>query len=576
MKKLLSTLLATCMLAAAPMQIVLADDAEYGVEAYVASGTVTLTQGKMYNAAPCITAKMTNDTSGATEYSYQWLTSSNGTDWVELPTEKTDTYIISARDKNQYLNCRVTPVADGAEGVMASSGIKITSLGTYARLQDPAKALFKGKTPAKYKFTVGDREYVLLDYFNDKKSAYYVMTEAKVGKTDIPYDTTGNGEFSTERETNIGYKLNNELSQNKINGEEFDPNVISHINKNYVWHTEAGRSDGVKTEYDFTAGIGLISMTEAYKYIERFGAGPDGQQYFWWTRTQRVGSDIKDNILAVKYTGDVTIWDVAANATNPQKPMVARPTFYLDENFFKEVKCKVFNDETGEVILGSEVCKAIAAKCSATELLAMYELEEVIQILSAAENCPTLENVSIAGTATEGSTVVANYSFVPYKNGAESDSNIMWLSSSSEDGQYTLCGTTGNKLEITSGLNGKYIKYIVIPNDTNGRSGKAYESEAVKVITNTAKFDIKDINITGNAVKPTVKNTSDKSASVRLIMAVYDSNNMLVSTNEEKFTLAAGQTASDKSVDFPALSSGQSAMAMLWINDNQPLFTIFR
>lgn len=585
MKKIIGSLLAAAMLVTSSVQPILAEEVDYGVSTQAANG-ITISSTDIKTEYYTLTANYT--ISGATSYAYQWVTRASSSDeYTEYPTDTSQTYIVTPRDKNMYLNCYVTGLDENGnemgERVLAGSDYQITKLGHYGRT---TVNLTNESTPKQYKFSVASdtskKEYILLDEFNDENSAFYIFADHRYGGTKV-FDTVSTGyKFDPNSSTNIGYVLNNSVRTDlAINGEAIDKNIVDHINWNHNWWTEGSSQiesldkTAAGTDYSFTAGISLISMSETAKYRNKFGWNLNANKTWWWSRTQRSsdngGGNPLNNILVMK--SGAQLWNLDISNPAEQTPSI-RPTFYLDDDFFGEVKCRVFDETTGEVVLGSEVCKTIAKRYTYDELSSIYEVDELEVILSYAENCPTLTNVKIAGTASTGSAVTADYTFLPYKNGAESGTTIIWMYADAANSSYTRTGDTGKILNISDNLKGKYIKFVVVPSDENGRTGKLYVSDPVKVIDGAGTVTVSNVVVTDTSVTPTIKNATDKSVTARLLTAVYDENNMLVSATEENVTISSGQSVNNKTILFPTITQNQRSAVMVWVNGYQPLLTM--
>ena len=91
---------------------------------------------------------------------------------------------------------------------------------------------------------------------------------------------------------------------------------------------------------------------------------------------------------------------------------------------------------------------------------------------------PIAKNVDVSGTFLEGETLTGSYDIL-YDEYTEDASVYRWLSSDSEDGEYTLInGQTEKTITIDSSLINKYLKFQVTP-VIDGAVGKEVQSRAV-------------------------------------------------------------------------------------------------
>ena len=173
MKKTISFLLTLVM--ALNLMVFAASAAEGGVSIAVTN-----------NESPKI-LQVTANVDGAQSYEYQWVQrSSTGESYTDIITDTSDTYIVTPRDKNMYINCRVTPVySDGTKGepVYAPADYQVTKIGR-ANRSSAATTPFPQKSPPENLFTVEGqtRKYILLDQFVNEEAAFYIMQDKVYGK----------------------------------------------------------------------------------------------------------------------------------------------------------------------------------------------------------------------------------------------------------------------------------------------------------------------------------------------------------------------------------------------------------
>lgn len=321
-----------------------------------------------------LTANLTVD--NAVSYNYQWVKRSTADGaYTEVRGDKNKTYSVSTLDKNEYINCRVTPVyADGSKGTtaMSKTDYYVENLGVYSRTNRTLHQ-FKETTPAENTFKVvgQQRQYIVLDEFNDAKSSFYIMDDFLYHQS--AFDTANSPKFDPTSITNLGYVLNSEDFKANGLGSTLNPNIMNHIDWNHVWWTEQGHPGDIDADYSFTAGIAVPSITEMYKYIDKFGYNPNGSNTMWWTRTMR-GKDGMANALLCGWTGGDTsgtpyneFWPQYANLAN----IGVRTSYFLDEDFFREVK--VYD-------VGENVKEIIRNRYNKSELSAIYDEAELAEL----------------------------------------------------------------------------------------------------------------------------------------------------------------------------------------------------
>lgn len=333
----------------------------------------TITASTAQNVPVVLTAKLNDE--NAVSYEYQWVKKDANGAYKDIIGDKKQTYSVSTLDKKDYINCRVTPVyADGTKGTPATAknDYYVEKLGKYTRT-DSGSYPFQKTTPSEYTFRVypEGREYILLDEFDDVNSAFYVMDDFTYGKH--AFDTADSPKFDPTSPSNLGYILNSEDFETEgLNSTKPNANIMKHIDKNHVWWTEQGFSDAIDDDYSFTAGIAVPSITEMYKYIDKFGYDPNGDNSRWWTRTMRGQSGYADAVLCGCQYGNADapihyaeFWPQPANDGDN---VFVRTCYFLDADFFKEVKL---------TDIGDEVKKVIKSRYEKSELAGIYDEAEL-------------------------------------------------------------------------------------------------------------------------------------------------------------------------------------------------------
>jgi len=481
------------------------------------------------------------------------------------------------------------------------------------------------QTNPDYLFSVGGKNFILLD--TDKDGNYFVMTDDLYGKH--TYDTTYSGKvtiatmqnnnivkgpayeikdsewtFDIADSDNIGYWLNNDFWNNgngtgNILPQEIKDNVIE-----TEWTVEGMKAvrgwtsnnffdalyktttaidfanSRVVEPYKTTGKIALMSFTEFNKYIDIIGFTHDEDVWRgFMLRTPHAMTSAKttnETNTVITYTwGGGMAKNNSAKGVTPVKNMVTcvndtpdtknmfvRPVMWLSKDFFKNVKIDL--ESAGDIAI--EEIKKLSLK----DILNIYSVDEAASLYEDVTNAPQIENLSIAGTPVIGSVIVPDYDFVPYQNAAEGSSDIYWFTSDTADGDFVISEVTGDKFYPDTA--GKFIKCCIIPKDVNSKSGKMYITDAIGAVTEAKTVSLSDMSVTEEAVSVKINNTFTDKKSVRLISAVYDKDNQLISVTNETVEIPSGET--EKSISFLKGSQGQTVSVMIWADDNQPLFLI--
>lgn len=338
--------------------------------AFAAEGdSVTITGARSPRTRSVFTATTTPEDGN---FSYQWY-SADSEDGEYYPiigaTEKQ--YKLSTLDAGKYISVKATNNDDG-QTVESAEKKTLTSLGPVSKTNFSESVANSAKnTPSDNLFYVDNQGFILLGEFNEDDSKYYVMSEDFYGES--VFDSDGYAAFDPSREGNIGYFLNNSFLTDGNGGKKLPTAITDHIDYNHVWWTEKGTANGdCAVDYSFTAGISLISASEADIYYGTYGWQPNGESGGWWLRTQQGNSSkIADNIFSMGGENDSHRGNIAETACTEM--MKIRPVFYLDKDFFKEVKLNAN-------VTGKNIGKALKSNYTADELSGLYTYDELVQL----------------------------------------------------------------------------------------------------------------------------------------------------------------------------------------------------
>ena len=247
----------------------------------------------------------------------------------------------------------------------------------------------------KYKFTIAEtgEKFILLDTTAGADGKFFVLANKSYGSH--KFDSSGktasaSQKFDPADTTNIAYWLNNDFvangnpvtdaegtvtAENKMSAvilEKDENGEYKYLDADHEWLTEAGKADGAcPNDYIVKSALAFLSRQEFLQYKDKFGY-KDGSGDNWWLRTGRASGKIDVFVGSSTYKG--TFSNYAYNS-GP-----VRPVFYLNDEFFKNVKLDLANT-------GSEVISVIKNNYTSNELdiytdeeLAEYFNYEDIQI----------------------------------------------------------------------------------------------------------------------------------------------------------------------------------------------------
>ena len=133
---------------------------------------------------------------------------------------------------------------------------------------------------------------------------------------------------------------------------------------------------------------------------------------------------------------------------------------------------KVGNENTYEI---KEDESAKYLKCSVKVSDGEAESAEMFSSAARIIAKPIASKLEIQGTKRAGSRAYAAYEYFHADNIPQENSQIEWYISTAEDGTYESIGT-GDYVELTEAMAGKYIKFSVIPGSSTGNGSKKTSS----------------------------------------------------------------------------------------------------
>ncbi|MEG2584460.1 MAG: hypothetical protein RSA27_08135, partial [Oscillospiraceae bacterium] len=304
---------------------------------------------------------------------FKWYVSDvkNGT-YNEVLGSSLDSFYIKEEYANKWIKAEVTQNSIKCETEPRQVGGLL-----YERMEplsgDKKLTNITETAPKSALFSTGGQEFILLDTTESSESRFLVMSRKTAGKR--KFSTSGGQNFSE-----LKTWLNGEfLTLNKL-----PENVKTHINKDATWKIEPYMypQGAVSAENTVTAGVVIPSLTEVKKYKNKIGFYED-LGMGWWTRTPMGTPGDENAILAAN--SDAMNMGCFFPILSQSEEHGIRPMFYLNREFFKNVKIDVNT-------AGADVKRAITTNYSPSEL-SIYTAEEIATLFSRRNIEITAENV---------------------------------------------------------------------------------------------------------------------------------------------------------------------------------------
>ncbi|MGN0179386.1 MAG: hypothetical protein ACI4DY_08110 [Monoglobaceae bacterium] len=224
-----------------------------------------------------------------------------------------------------------------------------------------------------FKVDGSSQEFVLLETTDSNTSKFFIFAKDFYGN--MAFDTGGSTVFDVRNPNNVGFWLNNGFLQFGFGGKngkifKLPDSIIEHIDRNHEWKIEAGLYVGARSD---RYGVSLLSQEELLKHKDKIGVRDTINDADTFTVSGWMLRDVYLSALSYRYggpfegRGDIWSWGVK------DLGMAVRPVFYLDKDFFKEVKLDV-ND------IGVNVISMFKKMYSMDELRNIYTDEELWDI----------------------------------------------------------------------------------------------------------------------------------------------------------------------------------------------------
>ena len=494
------------------------------------------------------------------------------------------------------------------------------------------------ESDADYIFGVGGKKFILLD--TDEEGNYFVLTDEFYGRKafDTTYanskstietateDSKGKltytkGDafnvdknqviFNPEDETNIAYWLNNDFLTAGNGAGNILPQPIQSNLVEKDWDVEGmngavlgwqakqyyddlkGQTTGadfaksiVIEPYTVRSKVALMSATEYLTYQDVIGMVHDSDVWRgMMLRTpmfQLGGAKTTSKVTGKAIPQTLTLaWGnamaknnsnkadatqkkmvLAYNDTGHTSNMLVRPCFWLSKDFFKNVKL--------DLSVTGKNTREIMAELSVVDLLKLYSVEETKELKNGSDDVK-INNLSMVGTPVIGSEIYADYSMVN-----EGVSEYCWMVSDTPDGEFSLLDTFERGLDITEDIEGKFVKCVIAPKNSSGKTGKLCISDAVGPVAKTQTVTVGDINVDRGNKKVTVTfvNPMQNEQKVRYLAGEYNEFGELINMTSETVTLAADEKTTKEFALLSATAQNNKTMSMIWADNNQPLLKI--
>ena len=315
---------------------------------------------------------------------YRWQVSrNNGASWTDINGETSAEHIVSAAEAGAKVRCTVTVDANAVSG----EAVQIPNLDVKTPEAVNLDA-FAEEAPNEFCFEVDGKTFVLLDTFDNDKSAYYVTT----------VDAYGDMQTITNGAIPVGKKINYDAykSDEFLNGDfltkgnnftalgndtttyyKLPQGIIDNINKNHVWWrfvNDYRKQNGVQSTYK--TGVSLLSWTDFSAYAQRIGqldvfsdANVKDAEVMFLRDTNNWGGS---SAVTVFGTGKYEKKCIYVENQSETPYGLLRPAFYLKKDFFRTVKLDL--SQTGESVLN-----VIRGRYCIEDLIGIYTEQELTE-----------------------------------------------------------------------------------------------------------------------------------------------------------------------------------------------------
>lgn len=332
------------------------------------------------------------------------------------------------------------------------------------------------ETPAKYLFNIdgSTREYIMLDtydnngereffimtdylapskksfdadtvkdYTNEKNTNYYYMV--KPGSGASWNSASGNAAYDPENPNSVAYFINTDNFIDVMIDEDVDEYVTTHTWKSEPVWKEANITILSETESKYA----LPSVSEYFTYADKIGRKSQplnytGSYFFHWYFRTPFADGSGSSYIMHKNDARIPNWAFA-----DYWDASLRPVFYLDEDFFKNVKldCKTLGaDVIGMIDFPSFMTKAEALSIG-------YSDEEWASLSVVGIDEKTTDDYYI--TSNGNDRIKSGYTLTV--NGISEGDTVQFLKSTDGVSGFLIDGATEENFVITNDLAKNYI-----------------------------------------------------------------------------------------------------------------------
>ncbi len=323
------------------------------------------------------------------DYKIEWISGD------EIVSDDKNEYIITEADAGKSLRFKLTVTDEnGNETIAESESITVSPLYNQSVLPNYTISGMKDSNIDNI-FYVEDKEFTLADTFNNKKSAFYVVANDAYGSY-----TVTSVKMDKDDETSIIGWLNGTFLSNGNGDKKLPAKIADYIDYDHIWLCEeADASSSGQSEYAFSAGVTIPSVSELVRYKDVLGYA-DIDAVYWtrtvpdWTNSSKPDAEYLFTIQGTQTTESLKVshWELPSG-TN------VRPQFYLNEEFFKNVAIDL--DTAGKNVISEMISRYKIEELQhlydakkLEELGFLYEYEMNVEFLSAGNSITTLAGIS--------------------------------------------------------------------------------------------------------------------------------------------------------------------------------------
>ncbi|MEG1880104.1 MAG: hypothetical protein RR145_02165 [Oscillospiraceae bacterium] len=301
--------------------------------------------------------------------SYKWLLSAdeNGS-YAPIPGAENFKFTVNAECANKWLKVEITSNTDE---VIASAPRKIGEIwGKQPQINgnDDKLTTVNKKTPPEYLFTVDGQEFILLDATESDDGRFLVYAKNVMGVR--KFNVNGGQTFDEM----AGYLNNEFLTKGSSTGQKLPTPIIENIFYDNTWKIEEKMWEDT-TERGVKGGVALLSAHELKQYCSKIGLYED-QGKAYWLRTPLGPPGDGNHVLCTSSDEPNTGLVFTQNSMTEQG---IRPIFYLNKNFFANVKIDT-------ATMGSDVAKTIRENYTKRDLMKLYTLQELEETFGFGDN----------------------------------------------------------------------------------------------------------------------------------------------------------------------------------------------